>query len=81
VSALEDAITKTTGVSPVPRLVSGAGHDGLAMSALCPVGMLFVRCLGGISHSPLEFADDEDVSAAVTALAHVLHSLDKPRQT
>ena len=37
----------------VPLLVSGAGHDALAMAELTPIGMLFVRCRhGGISHSP-----------------------------
>ena len=37
----------------MPLLVSGAGHDALAMAELTPIGMLFVRCRhGGISHSP-----------------------------
>ena len=30
--------------------------------------MLFVRCRGGISHSPLEFVSDEDVGQATLAL-------------
>jgi hypothetical protein len=34
------------------------------------VGMLFVRCTGGISHSPDEHVLDEDVWAA----SHALHS-------
>jgi allantoate deiminase len=37
---------------PVVRLPSGAGHDGVALSALTGVAMLFVRCAGGISHHP-----------------------------
>lgn len=76
VKALESAIVKTTGVTQAPALVSGAGHDGLAVSSVCPVGMLFVRCRGGVSHSPLEFAAKEDISAAVTALSYALHALD-----
>jgi allantoate deiminase len=68
VKTLEEAITATTGAVLAPRIVSGAGHDGLALSSLGPVGMLFVRCRDGISHSPLEFAAKEDVDAAVTAL-------------
>ena len=36
------------------RLPSGAGHDALAIAALVPDGMLFVRCKGGISHHPAE---------------------------
>lgn len=55
-----------------PLLVSGAGHDGMALSGLCEVGMLFVRCRGGVSHSPLEHVEPEDVGAAITALAHLL---------
>jgi allantoate deiminase len=58
----------------VPLLVSGAGHDGLAMADLCPVSMLFVRCRGGVSHSPAEFVAPEDVQAAVGALLHLLRA-------
>lgn len=36
------------------------------------VGMLFVRCRGGISHSPEEFVLDDDVWAAGLALLHFL---------
>ena len=60
--------------SPVPVLVSGAGHDGLAIAELCPVSMLFVRCRGGVSHSPAEFVSPEDVGAAVDALLHFLRA-------
>ena len=35
---------------------SGAGHDGQAMARLCPIAMMFVRCRGGISHNPTEYA-------------------------
>ncbi len=38
----------------VERLPSGAGHDAVTMSAVVPVGMLFVRCAGGVSHHPAE---------------------------
>ena len=60
--------------SPVPVLVSGAGHDGLAMADFCPVSMLFVRCRGGVSHSPDEFVSQADVGAAVDALLHFLRA-------
>ncbi|KAJ8470404.1 hypothetical protein OPV22_024747 [Ensete ventricosum] len=56
----------------VPMLMSGAGHDAMAMSHLTKVGMLFVRCRGGISHSPDEYASDNDVWAAGLALLHFL---------
>ena len=36
----------------------------LAMAALCPIGMLFVRCKGGISHNPAESITAEDADTA-----------------
>jgi allantoate deiminase len=50
------------------RLASGAGHDGTAMAKLCPIAMLFVRCRGGISHNPAEYAGPADMALAVAAL-------------
>lgn len=50
------------------RLPSGAGHDAMAIAAIAPVAMLFVRCgNGGISHNPLETmtAADADLAARV----------------
>lgn len=59
----------------VPELVSGAGHDALAMAEAGPMGMLFVRCRnGGISHSPQERVDDVDVAAATAALLAYLQA-------
>ena len=50
------------------ELLSGAGHDAMAMAELTDVAMLFTRCgNGGISHNPLETmtADDADLAAQV----------------
>jgi allantoate deiminase len=52
----------------VPTLPSGAGHDAVAMSAVCPVTMLFVRCRGGISHHPAESVRTADVAVALEVL-------------
>lgn len=70
IDALEAAVRRCG--LPVRRLPSGAGHDGLAMVALCPIGMLFLRCKGGISHNPAESIRAEDAGAAVTVLADFL---------
>ncbi|KAI4970041.1 hypothetical protein ZWY2020_000955 [Hordeum vulgare] len=51
-----------------PVLMSGAGHDAMAMARLTRVGMLFVRCRGGVSHSPEEHVAEDDVWAAGVAL-------------
>jgi hydantoinase/carbamoylase family amidase len=47
------------------QMTSGAGHDGVAMSALTEIGMLFVRCGGGVSHNPAESVTAEDVAVAI----------------
>jgi allantoate deiminase len=57
------------------RLASGAGHDGLAISALCPIGMLFVRCKGGISHNPAESITVEDADVALRVTLDFLRNL------
>jgi allantoate deiminase len=56
-----------TGQAPF-RLPSGAGHDAMAVSHLCPVGMLFLRCERGISHHPAEAVTEADVARALAAL-------------
>ena len=71
---LESALS-ARGVAPF-RLASGAGHDGLAMAALCPFAMLFVRCKGGISHNPAESVDGGDVALATQVVQDVLARFD-----
>ncbi len=51
---------------------SGAGHDAMHMTAICPTTMLFVPCKGGISHNPAEFAENEDICAGIEVLAEIL---------
>ncbi len=50
------------------RLPSGAGHDAMAFADLCPIGMLFMRCGGGISHNPEETVTTEDTDIATKVL-------------
>ncbi|XP_056865568.1 allantoate deiminase-like [Raphanus sativus] len=75
-SAAQSALKKITGEiqDEVPVLMSGAGHDAMAMSYLTKVGMLFVRNRGGISHSPAEHVLDDDVGAAGLAILEFLES-------
>ncbi len=61
----------------VPLLVSGAGHDAVPMSSLTDVGMLFVRCKGGVSHNPAESVTAEDVGVAIDVLGRFLELLAK----
>lgn len=53
-------------------LVSGAGHDGVIMSQITPISMLFVRCAGGISHHPAEAVRNDDIAAAYATLERFL---------
>jgi allantoate deiminase len=53
---------------PVRRLPSGAGHDGMALAAITEICMLFVRCKGGISHSPVEAITEADAAAGARVL-------------
>jgi allantoate deiminase len=58
----------------VRRLVSGAGHDAAILARICPAGMLFVRCAGGVSHDPGESVDEKDVAVAVDVLERVVRA-------
>ena len=74
--ALQDGIAKAiaaVGGEPV-SLVSGAGHDGMAMSRLCPIAMMFVRCRGGISHNPAEYTSPSDMGLAAAVLIRFIET-------
>ncbi len=58
------------------RLPSGAGHDAMAMADLTDVGMLFVRCEGGISHNPAEAITAEDAASGARALLRFIRDFD-----
>ncbi len=62
----------------VLELPSGAGHDGMAMIDIADVGMVFVRCRGGISHHPGEHVDTADVDAGARALLRMIENF-RPR--
>ncbi len=53
-------------------LVSGAGHDAMSFDGVTDVGMLFLRCAGGISHHPDESVEAGDVAAATAAFMNIL---------
>ena len=61
-------------------LPSGAGHDAAALSALCPVTMLFVRCKKGVSHHPDESVTEPDVARAIAALSDFILRLKSERE-
>jgi len=74
---LTDALGRAVhrrGIEPM-HLLSGAGHDAVAISALCGIAMLFIRHPGGVSHHPDERVDEADVGVAVDVLTDALHRL------
>jgi N-carbamoyl-L-amino-acid hydrolase len=59
-----------------PVIPTAAGHDaGILSAAGIPTAMLFVRNPTGVSHSPAEFAAEDDCVAGVRALADVVEDL------
>ena len=44
-----------------PVMMSGAGHDAMFLEQITDIGMIFVRCKDGISHSPKEWVSKEDI--------------------
>lgn len=51
-------------------LPSGAGHDAQNMARICPMGMIFIPSIGGISHSPKEYSTPQDIENGVNVLLH-----------
>ncbi|HWA26260.1 MAG TPA: allantoate amidohydrolase [Lacunisphaera sp.] len=72
-AALDRSVKAVQGKSL--SLVSGAGHDGVVMSTLCPIAMLFVRCRDGLSHHPDEYASPNDLAVALRVMVDFLERL------
>ena len=45
------------------------------MNDICPSGMIFIPCEGGLSHNELEAAQSEDIAAGTRVLAETMLSL------
>ena len=45
------------------------------LSNICPTGMIFVPCLGGVSHNEAESAKPEDLAAGTRVMAQVVYQL------
>ncbi len=78
IDQLSQSVTRT-GTTP-RQLLSGAGHDAMAVADLTDVAMLFVRCgNGGISHNPLETVTQEDAAIATEVLLDFLINYQHPK--
>jgi len=57
------------------ELPSAAGHDARFMHGVCPSGMIFVPCKGGISHNESESTTASDLADGTRVLADALLAL------
>ncbi len=51
---------------------SGAGHDAQSLGAICPIGMIFVPSLKGVSHAPSEYTSPEQITNGANVLLATL---------
>lgn len=54
------------------RIVSGAGHDAIHLARYCPTAMVFIPCVGGLSHNEAEDALPEDVTRGTNVLLNAV---------
>jgi N-carbamoyl-L-amino-acid hydrolase len=59
------------------QMPSGAGHDAQDLARICPMGMIFVPSVKGISHSPLELTRPDDVTNGANVLLQTVLRLDQ----
>lgn len=74
---IRSAIAKAAAARAIPAMdvFSAAGHDARQLHYVCPTGMIFVPCRGGISHHPDEWAEPEHLTAGAQVLADVVWNL------
>ena len=75
---VQDVIEKSAAGLKLPsvRMPSGAGHDAQMMAQLCPMGMIFVPSVGGVSHSPKELTSWQDCANGANVLLRGVLGLD-----
>jgi N-carbamoyl-L-amino-acid hydrolase len=57
---------------PHQEIINGAGHDAVYMARVAPAAMIFVPCVGGISHNEIEDAKSEDLTAGCNVLLNAV---------
>jgi N-carbamoyl-L-amino-acid hydrolase len=64
-----------SGGIPTMDIYSAAGHDSRQLPQVCPTGMIFIPCRGGISHNPAEWAEPDHVAAGAKVLTNTIWQL------
>jgi N-carbamoyl-L-amino-acid hydrolase len=75
VDAIENAVS-TVGIK-AKKMNSGAGHDAQNIAQKVKTAMIFVPSINGISHSPMEWTNWDDVENGVKVLAQTMKNLSK----
>ncbi|NTZ75489.1 Zn-dependent hydrolase [Pseudomonas protegens] len=57
---------------PQQSIVSGAGHDAILLARYCPTAMVFIPCVGGLSHNEAEYVLPEDVRQGADVLLNAV---------
>ncbi|HEY8594957.1 MAG TPA: Zn-dependent hydrolase [Devosiaceae bacterium] len=60
----------------VMRMPSGAGHDACRIAAIAPAAMIFIPCVGGISHNEAEDITVDWAEAGASVLAGAILAAD-----
>lgn len=58
-------------------MFSGAGHDAMNMALICPTSMIFIPCKDGISHSPKESVEPEEIEKGIKTLIDTVIEVSK----
>lgn len=77
--AVLDAACDTAGARH-RRMASGAGHDTAWMARITRAAMIFVPCMDGRSHTPDEFATNQDIALGASVLLDAVVALDRKLQ-
>jgi N-carbamoyl-L-amino-acid hydrolase len=58
-------------------IVSGAGHDAVYLARVCPTAMIFIPCLGGVSHHPAESITEQQAALGADVLLNAVLGYDR----
>jgi beta-ureidopropionase / N-carbamoyl-L-amino-acid hydrolase len=62
------------------RMASGAGHDTAWMARISKAAMIFIACRDGRSHTPDEWAENDDIALGAAVLFEAVRKLDSDLQ-
>ena len=62
---------------PTRDMASGAGHDAAYIARVAPTTMIFVPCLGGISHNEAESTTFDECAAGAQVLLNAVLDYDR----